>query len=88
MKRLRDYDAFGQGIPINKKMSDLETGRLFVVGVQYVTQREFNEMQAELREQLAEQAVIAVKALEELQQIKLHLSSLSDAHIEPGDGAN
>jgi len=35
MKKLNDFDEFQQGIPRNKKMSDLETGRLHIVGAQY-----------------------------------------------------
>lgn len=85
MKKLADYDEFQQGIPKNKKMGDLETRRLHVVGVQYVTQEDFLKMQDELKRQLEEQATILRRTLIELQQIKLHLASMSNAAIDEAD---
>lgn len=86
MKRLHDYDKFSQGIPRNKKMSDLETGRLHVVGTTYVKLEDFEKLQTDLAEALDKQEAILEQALRELRQMKLHLASLSDANIEAGDG--
>ncbi len=86
-KRLSDYDKFQQGIPINRKMADLETGRLHVVGVQYITREEFIQLQADLEAKLDEQISFAFLMLTELQQIKMHLASMSSETTEPGDGA-
>ena len=85
MKKLRDYDELEQGIPKNKKMSDLETGRLHVVGVQYVKQEDFDELQESLKNQLNEQATLLEQQLIELKQIKLHLASMSDEPITEED---
>lgn len=85
MKRLIDVDEFGQGIPKSKKMSDLESHRLLVVGVKYVTKEEFNTMQTDLKNQLAEQTTVLEQALLELKQVKLHLASLSGENIEAKD---
>ena len=86
MKRLVDIDEHSQGIPRNKKMSDLETGRLHVVGVQYVKQEDFEQMQTDLANQLKEQTAVVEQTLIELRQIKLHLASVSDETTEAGDG--
>ena len=85
MKRLIDVDEFGQGLPKNKKMSDLESHRLLTVGIKYVSKKEFSDMQTDLKNQLAEQTTVLEQALLELKQMKLHLASLSGEHIEPGD---
>lgn len=85
-KRLSDYDKFQQGIPINRKMADLETGRLHVVGVQYITREEFIQLQVDLENRLAEQTTLLASAIDELRLIKTHLASMSDAVVEPGDG--
>ena len=86
MKKLHDVDEFSQGIPKNKKMSDLETGRLYVVGVQYVKMEEFLEMQADLKSQLEEQKTVLEQLLIVLRQANMHLASMSDANVEAGDG--
>ena len=86
MKRLHDYDEFQQGIPRNKKMADLETGRLHVVGVNYVKLEDFLEMQEDLKNQLEEQKTVLEQLLIVLRQANLHLASMSDANVEAGDG--
>ena len=85
MKRLIDVDEFGQGIPKNKKMSDLESHRLLVVGVKYVTREEFKDMQTDLKNQLEEQTTVLEQVLLELKQMTLHLASLSDESVEAKD---
>ena len=83
MKRISDYDEFGQGIPKNKKMGSLSSSRLRVPG--YVTQEEFVQMQKDLEAKLEEQITVQEQTLIELRQIKLHLASMSDENIEPED---
>jgi hypothetical protein len=48
MKRLRDYDEHQQALPKNKKMSDLETGQVHIVGVKYAKLSHLNSTKAEL----------------------------------------
>ena len=86
MKRLHDYDRFSQGIPRNKKMSDLETGRLHVVGTTYVKLEDFKELQDNLTEMLDKQETTLEQMLDEIRQLKMHLASMSDATTESGDG--
>lgn len=84
-KRLADFDEYQQGIPINRKMVDLETGRVHVVGATYVTREEFIQLQTELETKINQQIDILAKALIELQQIKLHVAALSGEHIDETD---
>jgi len=86
LKKRADIEEFEQPVPINRKMVDLEGGRIYTTGVRYTTFEEFVELQAELENRLAVQTTLLAAALTELQQIKIHLSSMSDAEVEPGDG--
>lgn len=83
MRRLFDIDIRRQAKPQNKEMTDTGTRKILAPG--YVTQVEFDEMQIELREQLEEQTTVLEQALLELKQMKLHLASMSQEDIEPGD---
>ena len=86
-KKRADYDPFEQAKPRNKEFPDFGTGRIHVLGTQYITREEFIELQTELEAKLNEQISISAQALTELQQIKMHLASMSDAVVEPGDGS-
>ena len=83
MKRLSDYDEYGQGIPKSKKMGGLGSPVVRVAG--YVTQEEFDKMHEDLTKQLKEQTSVLEKILDELKQTKLHLASISDEDVESKD---
>lgn len=85
MKRLTDIDEYQQSIPKSKKLSDLETHRFHVIGQDFVSREEFEEMQELLRKQLEEQLAILEQVLIELQQSNLHLAVLSDEDISSED---
>ena len=84
-KKRADYDPFEQAKPRNKEFPDFGTGRIRTVGVQYTTRKEFIELQAELEEKINKQTDVLVKALVELQQIKLHVAALSGEPIDAED---
>ena len=85
MKRLSDYDEFGQGIPKNKQMSDLETGRSHTTGPKYATLEELQELEKALTTLVEGMASKFVLVIQELQQIKLHLASMSNAEVDESD---
>jgi len=74
-----------QGRPSVKQSIDPGTGIPTSMS-NYVLREEFTTMQTDLKEQLGEQTTVLEQALIELRQIKMHLASLSDEVIEPGDG--
>ena len=85
MKRLNDYDKYEQGIPINKPMVDMESGRLYHRGVRYVTWEEFIAMQDSLEAIVKTQTDLLFQAVVELKKTTLHLASLTDEPIDSKD---
>ena len=83
MKRLRDYDEYRQGIPKHKPFPSL--GERSARNPLYVTTKEFEDMQIELTEKLAEQTQLQEQLLIELKQIKFHLAVLSEETVESSD---
>ena len=66
-------------------MVDLGTGRLHTVGVTYVKQEDFLEMQADLKEQLDKQTTVLKQLLTAIRTGVLHLASISDEPIDEED---
>ena len=63
----------------SERMLDFGTGRRHILGVSYVTQREFDEMQTELRKQIENQTDV----LEELLKLlRLYLAIIVDGEAE------
>ena len=83
MRRLSDFDEYSQAKPKNKPLSG--SGSQIQRDANYVTVTEFEDMQTELKNQLAEQVTLLAQILSELRQSKAHLASLSGEQVEPED---
>jgi len=80
MKRLKDYDEFSQGIPRSKKMVDMGTGRVHVVGGSYVKLEDFLAMQQTLQDKINEQIGLMELILKTLRILAIRVTD-----VDPND---
>ena len=83
-QRLTEFYEERQGRPFSKVAQDMET-RLPSVSRSSITKIVNQLIEEAMKAELEEIVSKLTAALAELQQIKLHLASMSDAHVEGGE---
>ncbi len=82
MPRREEFYPRKQGRPLTLPLTDLETGSSLVTITFASHAQEAIEVEALLREKFGIQAEQLREMISELIEMKLHLASLSDAHVE------